>query len=67
MSSLSLHFPDCLIHTMPQRSPEWHAIRKDKLTASQVGSWLAERPECRLTIAEIKEQLEKAEEVVEST
>jgi hypothetical protein len=42
---------------MPQRSPEWHEIRKDKLTASQVGGWLAERPECRLTIPEIKDML----------
>jgi hypothetical protein len=40
---------------MPQRSPEWHEIRKDKLTASQVGGWLAERPECRLTIPELKD------------
>jgi len=55
MSELSLHFPDCLIHRMPQRSESWHEIRKDKLTASQVGSWLAERPECRLTIPELKD------------
>lgn len=57
MSELNLHFPDCLIHKMPQRSPEWHEIRKDKLTASQVGSWLAERPECRLTIPELRTEL----------
>jgi hypothetical protein len=57
VSELNLHFPDCLVHRMPQRSPEWHEIRKDKLTASQVGSWLAERPECRLTIPEIKTRL----------
>lgn len=61
MSELNQYFPDCRIHKMPQRSPEWHEIRKDKLTASQVGSWLAERPECRLTIPEIKEQLDKAD------
>jgi hypothetical protein len=57
MSELNLHFPDCLIHRMPQRSESWHEIRKDKLTASQVGGWLAERPECRLTIPEIKDML----------
>jgi hypothetical protein len=51
-------FPDCKIHHMPQRSPEWHEIRKDKLTASQAGAWLAERPQCRLTIPEIKDALD---------
>jgi len=50
-------FPDCTIHMMPQRSPEWHAIRRDKLTASGMGAWLAERPECRLTIAELRTEL----------
>jgi hypothetical protein len=60
MSELNLHFPDCLIHRMPQRSESWHEIRKDKLTASQVGGWLAERPECRLTIPEIKDMLDMA-------
>lgn len=50
----SPHFPECKIYTMPQRSPEWHEMRSDKLTASQVGAWLAERPACRLTIPEIK-------------
>jgi hypothetical protein len=50
-------FPDCKIHTMPQRSPEWHAIRKDKLTASGMGAWLAERPECRMTIPELRTEL----------
>lgn len=57
--NLNLHFPDCLIHTMPQRSEEWHDIRKDKLTASQAGAWLAERPECRLTIPELKAELDR--------
>ena len=52
------HFPDCEIYTMPQRSPEWHEMRWDKLTASQVGSWLADRPACRLTIPEIKLELD---------
>lgn len=54
MKDINLHFPDCLIHKMPQRSPEWEAIRKDKLTASQVGSWLAEEKKCRLENDEIK-------------
>lgn len=60
MSELNQYFPDCRIYKMPQRSPEWHEIRKDKLTASQVGSWLADRPECRLTIPEIKGLLDLA-------
>lgn len=51
-------FPDCLIYAMPQRSPEWYEIRRDKMTASQAGSWLAEKPQCRLTIPEIKAQLD---------
>lgn len=59
MTDLAQHFPDCTIHRMPQRSPEWHEIRKDKLTGSQVGSWLAERPQCRLTMPEIKAQLDE--------
>lgn len=48
-------FPDCTIHHMPQRGAEWHDIRKDKLTATAMGAWLAETPEIRLTIPELKE------------
>ena len=47
-------FPDCTIHHMPQRSEAWHEIRKDKLTATGMGAWLAEKRECRLTIPDIK-------------
>lgn len=50
-------FPDCDVFTMPQRSEAWHAIRADKLTGSAMGAWLAERPECRMTVAEISESL----------
>lgn len=52
-----MRFPDCTIHRMEQRSPEWHEIRKGKLTGSQFGVWLAERPECRFTVAEIRQQI----------
>jgi hypothetical protein len=52
-------FPDCTIHTMPQRSPEWHEIRKDKLTASGMGAWLAEEPVARITVDEIKVILDR--------
>lgn len=43
---------------MEQRSPEWYAIRKGLLTASEVDSWLTEEPEFRLTIPQIKEKLD---------
>lgn len=52
-------FPECKIHPGKQREPWWYEIRKDKLTASQAGAWLAERPECRLTVAEIKAELDR--------
>ena len=52
---------DCTIYDMPQRSEAWFDIRKGKLTASQAGEWLAERPECRLTIAELREMAKEAE------
>jgi len=52
-------FPDCKIHTMPQRSEAWYEIRKDKLTASIIGSWLAEAPVARITVDEIKTILDR--------
>ena len=52
-----MRFPECTIHRFPQRSEEWFNIRKGKLTGSAMGSWLAERPEVRLTIPEIKDIL----------
>lgn len=58
MSIQSL-FPDCIIHDMPQRSDEWHAIRHGKLTASGVGEWLAERPSCRMTVEQIAAKLDE--------
>ena len=33
-------FPDCQIHDMPQRSPEWFEARRGVLTASNFGPWL---------------------------
>jgi len=67
VSDLKSLFPDCEISMMPQRSAEWHEIRKDKLTASQAGAWLAERPSCRLTIPEIKAVLDAKEIIYKST
>ena len=55
-----MNFPDCKIHRMPQRSDEWFDIRKGKLTGTGMGSWLAERPECRLSVAALREMLESA-------
>jgi len=52
-------FPDCTIHHMLQRSPEWHEIRKDKLTATGMGAWLAEEPQVRITVDEIKVILDR--------
>lgn len=56
-STKSPWFPDCTIHHMEQRTPEWHEIRKDKLTGSSMGAWLAERPQIRATVPEIKAAL----------
>jgi len=58
---MSDRFPDCKIHRMEQRTDAWHKIRKGKLTATGMGSWLAERPEIRETVKEIKEYLDKQE------
>lgn len=44
---------------MPQRTEAWNTIRKDKLTASQMGAWLAEEPKVRITVDEIKETLDR--------
>jgi putative phage-type endonuclease len=35
-----MKYPDCQIHRIPQRSPEWFALRRGVLTASRVGAWL---------------------------
>lgn len=35
-----MKYPACEIHRMPQRTPEWFAIRRGILTASRVGPWL---------------------------
>lgn len=35
-----MNYPDCEIHRIPQRSPEWYALRRGVLTASRVGAWL---------------------------
>ncbi|MEM9236783.1 MAG: lambda exonuclease family protein [Verrucomicrobiota bacterium] len=50
-------FPDCTLHDVEQRTPEWHALRGGVLTASAMGVWLAERPRVRLTIAQMTEIL----------
>lgn len=52
-------FPDCKILHMPQRSEEWHEIRKGKLTATGMGAWLAEEPQVRITVDEIKVILDR--------
>lgn len=54
-----MRFPDCKIHRMPQRSPDWHEVRKGKMTATGMGSWLTERPECRYTVAELRQQIQE--------
>lgn len=33
-------FPDCKLHFVEQRTPEWHSLRKGVLTASEFGPWL---------------------------
>lgn len=52
-----MNFPNCTIYDMPQRSDAWYDIRKGIMTASQAGSWLADVPAVRMTIAEIREVL----------
>lgn len=54
-----MNFPDCRIHRMEQRTPEWYQIREGKLTGSQFGAWLAEEPECRYTVAELRQQIQE--------
>jgi hypothetical protein len=51
------------IHDLPQHidgkaNPEWLVLRSRHFTASTMGEWIAEEPENRLTIAEIKVELE---------
>lgn len=43
---------------MPQRSPEWFAIRAGHLTGSMVGEWLTEGRKVRTTIDEAKVYLD---------
>jgi hypothetical protein len=33
-------FPDCALYHMEQRTPEWFAVRRGLLTASEFGPWL---------------------------
>ena len=54
-----MRFPDCRIHRMPQRSEEWHEIRRGKMTGSQMGSWLSEKPRVIYTVEEIKHQIKE--------
>lgn len=60
-------FPDCIVFTMPQRTEPWYKERAGKLTGSAMGTWLAERPECRMTIPEIKAWLDKLGEPYKSS
>ena len=53
------HFPSCTFYDVAQRSQAWYALRKGCLTASNAGEWLAEQPECRMTVAEIKDALDE--------
>lgn len=55
-----MKFPDCTIHDMPQRSPEWYDIRKGVLTASCFGAWLTDKKEVRATVADMKQVLDLA-------
>ena len=40
---MSKLFPDCNLHYMEQRTPEWFDIRNGRLTASEAGMWLFKR------------------------
>lgn len=52
-------FPDCTLHHMEQRTPEWFAIRKGILTASEFGPYLMAEPKVNMTIEEIKAELDR--------
>lgn len=45
---------DCIAFDCEQRTDEWHALRKGKLTGSAVGDWLADEFKVRLKIEDIR-------------
>lgn len=45
------------ILSFAQKSPEWHAARRDIFTASEVGEFVAEEKKFRLTIAQARDLL----------
>lgn len=53
------NFPHCEISWCEQRTEEWYDLRKGKLTGSQFGTWLAEEPECRYTVSELRQQIKE--------
>lgn len=49
-----------IIHTMPQGSPEWLAIRNRNFTCSELGAFALEPVKINLTVEEIKAELDAA-------
>lgn len=50
--------PTGIIHDVQQGTDEWHVLRARHFTASNLGEWLIEQPEIRLTKKEIAGLLE---------
>jgi hypothetical protein len=42
----------------PQKSPEWHALRAEHFTASELGPWVIEPVKVNLTVDEIKAKID---------
>jgi hypothetical protein len=47
------------IHQVEQKSPEWHALRAEHFTASELGPWALEPITFRLSVDEIKKKLDE--------
>jgi hypothetical protein len=47
------------IHNVIQKSPEWHALRAEHFTASELGPWVLEPVKINLTIDQIKGELDR--------
>jgi hypothetical protein len=47
------------IHNVIQKSPEWHALRAEHFTASELGPWVLDPVRNTMTVDEIKAELDR--------